>query len=127
VAGTLRLDLANFRELEAFAQLGTELDAVTQRQVDRGYRLVELLKQPQYQPVHVSDQVIAIYAATKGFLDDVPVNQVKAFETGLVTEIHDAHKEILAELNDKKELSAEMAKKLEAAIAEFKRRFMAKK
>src|ERR1700724_2328976 len=77
VAGTLRLDLANFRELEAFAQLGTELDPVTQRQVDRGYRLVELLKQPQFQPMAVIDQVLVIYAATKGYLDDVPVNKVR--------------------------------------------------
>ncbi len=127
VAGTLRLDLANFRELEAFAQLGTELDPVTQRQVDRGYRLVELLKQPQYQPMDVADQVIAIYAASKGYLDDVPLNQVRAFESGMVTEIRDAHKEIIAELTTKKELSPEMTKKLDAAIGEFKRRFTAKK
>ena len=73
VAGGLRLDLAAFRELEAFAQLGTELDKATQRQLDRGYRMVELLKQPQYQPMHVIDQVMIIYAGTEGFLDDVPV------------------------------------------------------
>ncbi|MCW8129893.1 MAG: F0F1 ATP synthase subunit alpha [Planctomycetota bacterium] len=123
VAGTLRLDLAAFRELEAFAQLGTELDPVTQRQVDRGYRLVELLKQPQYQPNEVVNQVIAIYAATKGFMDDVPINQVGAFEHGLITEINDAHKEIIEAVRKTKELSDDTVAKLEAAIKDFKQRF----
>ena len=126
VAGTLRLDLANFRELEAFAQLGTELDPITQRQVDRGYRLVELLKQPQYQPMSEIDQVLVIYAATKGFMDDVPINKVRAFETGLIAEIRDTKKDIITALTDTKELSNDTAKALEAAVAEFKRRFMAK-
>ena len=72
VAGGLRLDLAAFRELEAFAQLGTELDKATQKQLDRGYRMVELLKQPQYKPMSVIDQVMSIYAGTQGYLDDVP-------------------------------------------------------
>ena len=72
VAGGLRLDLAAFRELEAFAQLGTELDKATQKQLDRGYRMVELLKQPQYQPMSAIDQVMSIYAGTQGYLDDVP-------------------------------------------------------
>ncbi|HYG73526.1 MAG TPA: F0F1 ATP synthase subunit alpha [Planctomycetota bacterium] len=127
VAGTLRLDLANFRELEAFAQLGTELDPVTQRQVDRGYRLVELLKQPQYQPMDVVDQVVVIYAATKGFLDDVPVKSVREFEKGLIEEVRNAHKEIIADINNTKALSDDTAKKLEEAVKEFKRRFTAKK
>ena len=127
VAGTLRLDLANFRELEAFAQLGTELDPVTQRQVDRGYRLVELLKQPQYQPMDVIDQVIVIYAATKGHLDNVPIPKVRDFEKGLIAEIRDAHKEIIQALTTTKDLAAETVTKLEAAIAEFKRRFTAGK
>jgi F-type H+-transporting ATPase subunit alpha len=126
VAGTLRLDLANFRELEAFAQLGTELDPVTQRQVDRGYRLVELLKQPQYQPMDVLDQVVVIYAATKGHMDDVPVNRVREFEKGLIDEVRNAHKEIIADMNASKALSDDTTKKLDAAVAEFKRRFMAK-
>ncbi|MFH0939185.1 MAG: F0F1 ATP synthase subunit alpha [Planctomycetota bacterium] len=126
VAGTLRLDLASFRELEAFAQLGTELDAVTQRQVDRGYRLVELLKQVAYKPIPVADQIIAIYAAVKGFMDDIPIAKVREFENGLVTEIHDAHKEILKTLAETENLSDDTAKKLDAAIGEFKRRFMAK-
>src|SRR6202008_2595830 len=76
VAGSLRLDLAAYRELEAFAQLGTELDKATQLQLDRGYRMVELLKQPQYQPMDVVDQVMSIYAGSEGYLDDVPVKEV---------------------------------------------------
>ncbi len=126
VAGTLRLDLANFRELEAFAQLGTELDPVTQRQVDRGYRLVELLKQPQFKPMSAIDQVLVIYAATKGYLDDVPLPKVRGFETGLIAEIHDMHKQIITTLTTTKELSNDTAKALDGAIIEFKRRFMAK-
>jgi F-type H+-transporting ATPase subunit alpha len=78
VAGGLRLDLASFRELEAFAQLGTELDAATQKQLDRGYRMVELLKQPQFRPMDVTDQVLIIYAGTRGYLDKVPIRQVQA-------------------------------------------------
>jgi F-type H+-transporting ATPase subunit alpha len=76
IAGSLRLDLAAFRELEAFAQLGTELDKATQAQLDRGYRMVELLKQPQFGPLHVADQVVAIYAGAKGYFDKVPVAKV---------------------------------------------------
>ena len=127
VAGTLRLDLANFRELEAFAQLGTELDPVTQRQVDRGYRLVELLKQPQFKPMDVIDQTVVVYAATKGFMDDVPIARVRAFETGLIDEIRNAHKDIFSALNTSKELTNDTAKLLDGAIAEFKRRFTAAK
>src|SRR3954453_8721729 len=80
VAGGLRLDLAAFRELEAFAQLGTELDKATQQQLDRGYRMVELLKQPQYQPLNFADQVMSLYAGTEGYLDEVPVKEVPRFE-----------------------------------------------
>ena len=80
IAGSLRLDLAAFRELEAFAQLGTELDKATQSQLDRGYRMVEILKQPQFKPMHVIDQVMVIYAGAKGYLDKVPVKQVAAWE-----------------------------------------------
>jgi F-type H+-transporting ATPase subunit alpha len=124
VAGTLRLDMASFRELEAFAQLGTELDPVTQRKVDRGYRLVELLKQPQYKPIDVIDQVIAIYAVGKGFMDDVPTSKVAEFEKGLVTDVHDAHKEIIASIRETREMVAETAQKLDAVIKDFKVRWM---
>ncbi|MGD0094673.1 MAG: hypothetical protein ABSE73_32585, partial [Planctomycetota bacterium] len=135
VAGTLRLDLANFRELEAFVQLGTELDPVTMRQVERGYRLVELLKQPQYKPMPEVDQVIVIYAATSGCLDDIPLAKVRSFEAGVIAEVRDAHKDLVQALEASKtmlddEFKAawpQITKKLDAAIAEFKRRFTAPK
>ena len=84
IAGGLKLDLAAYRELEAFAQLGTELDKATQKQLDRGARLVELLKQPQFKPMPIEQEVIAIYAGTQGYLDDVPVNRVGEFQNGLL-------------------------------------------
>ena len=83
IAGSLRLDLASYRELEAFAQLGTELDAATQRQLDRGQRMVELLKQPQYSPYSFNRQLVSIFAGTSGLLDDLPVPQVLDFEAAL--------------------------------------------
>ena len=84
VAGTLKLDLAQFRELEAFATFGSELDAVSAAQLDRGYRLVELLKQPLNSPMPVEEQVVSIFAGTRGYIDDVPVADVKRFETELL-------------------------------------------
>jgi F-type H+-transporting ATPase subunit alpha len=84
VAGGLRLDLAAFRELEAFAQLGTDLDAATQARLDRGYRMVELLKQPQYRPMNVVDQIISIFAGTQGYLDKVPVTKVREWEEAML-------------------------------------------
>ena len=84
VAGTLKTDLAQFRDLEAFAAFGSELDKVSQAQLDRGYRLTEILKQPQNAPVPVEEQVLAIYAATKGFVDDIPVADVRRFESELI-------------------------------------------
>ena len=92
VAGGLRLDLAAFRELEAFAQLGTDLDAATQTQLDRGYRMVELLKQPQYQPLNVIDQVMSIFAGTRGYLDKVPVNKVREWERDFLEYMHRHHR-----------------------------------
>src|SRR5204863_5056646 len=83
VAGRLRLDLAQFRELEAFAAFASDLDAATKRQLERGARTVEILKQGQYKPMAVEQQVMAIYAVTNGFLDDVPVDSVREFERGL--------------------------------------------
>jgi F-type H+-transporting ATPase subunit alpha len=102
VAGGLRLALAAFRELEAFAQLGTDLDADTQRKLDRGYRMVELLKQPQYQPLEVIDQIIVIFAANTGLLDDVPVAQVGAFEKGLLQYMQDVKGALRTEIKEKK-------------------------
>jgi F-type H+-transporting ATPase subunit alpha len=122
VAGTLRLDLASFRELEAFAQLGTELDAFTQKQLDRGYRLIELLKQPQYAPVDVVDQIIAIYAATRGFMDDVAVHDIQAFERAVINEIHDTRQEVVKAIAETGALSDEGAARLETAIKDLKAR-----
>jgi F-type H+-transporting ATPase subunit alpha len=123
VAGGLRLALAAFRELEAFAQLGTDLDAATQQQLDRGYRMVELLKQGQFQPMEVVDQVMSIYAGNQGHLDQVPRNQVAAWEKAFLTFIKDRKPEIRKKIVDTKDLDADTMKALDAAIAEFKTQF----
>ena len=120
VAGGLRLDLAAFRALEAFAQLGTDLDAATQAQLDRGYRMVELLKQPQYQPMSVTDQVLSLYAGTKGFIDDVPVKAVQQWEADFQQFARDKYSDLIALLDEKQDLSDDVVEKIEACIAEFK-------
>ncbi len=120
ISGSLRLDLASARELEAFAQLGTELDKATQRQLDRGRRMVELLKQGQYVPYHVVDQVISIYAGTKGYLDDVPVKDVQAFEKGLLNTFQTVNRALWEEIASKKALDDTMEKKLVEIISNFK-------
>jgi F-type H+-transporting ATPase subunit alpha len=123
VAGGLRLDLAAFRELEAFAQLGTELDKATQKQLDRGYRMVELLKQPQYKPMDVIDQVLSIYAGTQGHLDDVPRTDVSRWEAAFLTFIKERKPELRAELEREKKMTGKIESDLTAAIAEFKSQF----
>jgi F-type H+-transporting ATPase subunit alpha len=120
LAGTLRLDLAAFRELEAFAQLGTELDKATQRQLDRGYRMVELLKQPQYRPYPIEDQIVSIFAGTKGHLDELPVSGVAAFEVALLKHLRSEHLELLNELKETGEMSDALSEKLSQAIVNFK-------
>ncbi len=120
VAGGLRLDLAAFRALEAFAQLGTDLDAATQSQLDRGYRMVELLKQPQYKPMGVADQVLSLYAGTRGFLDDVPVKAVSQWETDFLQFAKDKHSAMISLLQDKMDLTDEIVEKIEACIKDFK-------
>ena len=120
VAGGLRLDLAAFRALEAFAQLGTDLDAATQAQLDRGYRMVELLKQPQYQPMSVTDQVLSLYAGTKGFIDDVPVKAVQQWEADFQQFARDKYSDLIDLLDEKQDLSDDVVEKIEACIAEFK-------
>ncbi|MBL8990701.1 MAG: F0F1 ATP synthase subunit alpha, partial [Phycisphaerae bacterium] len=122
IAGSLRLDLAAYRELEAFAQLGTELDKATQRQLDRGARMVELLKQPQFVPFHVIDQVISIFAGSRGFMDDLPVSSVREFEKGLLEYMRGVGKPVRDELEQKKDIKA-VEKKLEEAIRAFKSMF----
>ncbi len=123
VAGGLRLDLASFRELEAFAQLGTELDPATQSRLDRGYRMVELLKQQQYQPMDVIDQIISIYAGTRGYLDNVPVAKVREFEQGLLQYVKDRHPEIRTKMKDTGDLTSEVEEAMKAAITAFKAGF----
>ena len=120
IAGSLRLDLAAYRELEAFAQLGTELDAATQRQLDRGGQMVELLKQPQYAPFKLSEQVVSIFAGTKGFLDSLAVNQVREFEKALLKHVNDEFPEVGKEITDKGDLSDDLQKKLGKIIEDFK-------
>jgi F-type H+-transporting ATPase subunit alpha len=120
IAGSLRLDLAAYRELEAFAQLGTELDKATQSQLDRGARLVELLKQPQYKPMPMAQEVMVIYAGTKGFLDDVPVTRVQEFQTAFLKYVETRHSQLQTTLEQKKELSDDVEKQLKEAMGEFK-------
>ncbi|MBL8869896.1 MAG: F0F1 ATP synthase subunit alpha [Planctomycetaceae bacterium] len=121
VAGGLRLDLASFRELAAFAQLGTELDPATQARLDRGYRMVELLKQAQYQPMSVIDQIFSIYAGTRGYMDDVPVDKVRQWESDFLQFMHDRKSDFVAKLTQSGDLSSELEEGLKAAIDEFKR------
>jgi F-type H+-transporting ATPase subunit alpha len=118
-AGSLRLDLAAFRELEAFAQLGTELDKSTQSQLDRGARMVELLKQPQYVPMPVSDQVISIYAGTKGYLDQVAIKDVAAFQAAMLEYFQTSGRALREELEQKKAIDDELEKKLADALKNF--------
>jgi len=120
VAGGLRLDLAAFRELEAFAQLGTELDKATQKQLDRGYRMVELLKQPQYKPMGAIDQVMSIYAGTQGHLDDVPRRDVSRWETAFLEFIRERKPELRAALEREKKMTEKIESELASSIAEFK-------
>jgi F-type H+-transporting ATPase subunit alpha len=120
VAGGLRLDLAAFRELEAFAQLGTELDKATQRQLDRGYRMVELLKQPQYQPMAAVDQVMSLFAGIEGYLDDVPVRSVPKFESDFLNFIRERKPEIRAALEREKKMTEKIEADLRAALTAFK-------
>ncbi|MBF4508964.1 MAG: F0F1 ATP synthase subunit alpha [Aeromicrobium sp.] len=123
VAGSLRLDLARFRELAAFAQFGSDLDKATQATLNRGARLVELLKQGQYLPYPVEQQVMAIFAGTKGYIDDLPVESVQRFRDGLLEYLENAHPGIGRAIADEKTLSDETAEALAAAIVEFKNGF----
>ena len=125
VAGGLKLTLAQFRELEAFAQLGTELDPATQKQLDRGYRMVEILKQAQFKPLNVIDQIMIIYAGNTGGLDDVPAKKVRAWEEQFLRFMVDQMPEVRALLASKKEITDEVAKKLDAAIQAFRPQFKA--
>src|SRR5499427_5145862 len=127
VAGKLRLDLAQYRELAAFAQFGSDLDRATQAQLARGQRMVELLKQGQYQPLPVEKQVAIIFAGSQGLLDDLPVDAVRAFEADLHQWILDNKTDLLAEIRDKKEVSDQLRDALTKAVNDAKAEFMAAK
>src|SRR5499427_9136344 len=120
VAGTLRLDLAQYRELAAFSQFGSDLDKATQRQLARGERNTEILKQGQYAPMNIARQVAIVFLATSGLLDDVPTKQVTRFEAELFDHLERKYKAVFAELKEKRELDGDLRAKLTKALEEFK-------
>jgi F-type H+-transporting ATPase subunit alpha len=125
VAGRLRLDLAQYRELEAFAQFGSDLDATTLRQLARGERTVEILKQPQYQPMAVESQVAVIYAVTNGYLDQVPVERVRAWERGFLEYLSSRAPQVSAAIKTEGAISEDLERKLIEAIKAFTETFNA--
>jgi F-type H+-transporting ATPase subunit alpha len=125
VGSTLKLDLAQYRELAAFAQFGSDLDKVTQNQLNRGARLTELLKQPQFQPLTAAQQVAILFAGTQGLLDDVEVSDLRAFEDGYYPFLDSSHPDILSDITTKKALDDDLRKRLTEAINEYKQDFLA--
>ena len=125
VAGTLRLDLAQYRELEAFAKFGSDLDKNTQAQLTRGERMVEILKQNQYVPMPVENQVAIIFSAGKGLLDDIAANKVREFEGAVLEHLMTSHSDLLASIKDSGKIADDVAEKLETAVADFKKGFAA--
>jgi F-type H+-transporting ATPase subunit alpha len=125
VAGMLRLELAQYRELVAFAKFGSELDKATQAQLTRGERLVEILKQPQYEPMPVEDQVMIIYVGEKGYLDDLPIHRLKEFESEFYQFVREKYPQVPRDIREKKELTEELEKMLDRAAEEFKKNFLA--
>ncbi|MDY0211920.1 MAG: F0F1 ATP synthase subunit alpha [Desulfuromonadaceae bacterium] len=125
VAGTLRLALAQYREMAAFAQFGSDLDAATQRQLRRGERLVEILKQPQYKPLTVEEQVVIIYAANNGYVDGFPVHSMQKYERELLNIFHTKHADFLKDLQQKKAIDSDLEERLKKALEEFNSQFVA--
>jgi len=125
VAGSLRLELAQYRELAAFAQFGSDLDKSSQQQLNRGRRLVEVLKQGQYQPLPFEKQVLIVFAGTNAFLDDIPVEQVRRFEAELYRFVENAHPGILQQIREKKVIDDSLKAEIKNVLAEFKQRFTA--
>jgi F-type H+-transporting ATPase subunit alpha len=123
LSGGIRTDLAQYRELAAFAQFASDLDEATRKQLDRGARVTELLKQPQYSPLPIALMAATLFAVNKGFIDDVDVKQALAFEHGLHTHLKSSHAALLAKLNDSKQLDKEAEAELSDAIAAFKKSF----
>src|SRR4051794_6766809 len=123
VAGTIKGELAQYREMAAFAQFGSDLDAATQRLLNRGARLTELLKQPQFAPLKVEEQVAVIFAGVNGYVDKLPVNRVTDFERGLLSVFRTEHKALLDQIRDKRELNDDIRKGLRGAIESFAKGF----
>jgi F-type H+-transporting ATPase subunit alpha len=120
VAGTLRLDLAQFRELQAFAQFGSDLDKATQAQLARGQRLTEILKQPQYQPMDVEKQVLVIWSATNGYTDDIAIGDIRRFETSLLKFVENSHPGLLADIREQKSITEDIKAGLKQVLEDFK-------
>jgi F-type H+-transporting ATPase subunit alpha len=125
VAGTLRLDLAQYRELAAFSQFGSDLDKATLAQLNRGQRMVELLKQDQYSPLPVEQQVLVIFAGTNGYVDEVPVNAVRKFESELLRFATSKYQSLLDDIKGKKQLDEDLKTRIKSVIEEFKKSFTA--
>jgi F-type H+-transporting ATPase subunit alpha len=121
VAGTLKLDLAQFRELESFASFGSELDKLSQAQLDRGYKLTELLKQGLHAPLKVEEQVVSLYAGTKGYLDDIPTSDVGRFESELLDEFRGRYSDLMGEIRDSGKMPDD--DKMKSAMQGFAERF----
>jgi F-type H+/Na+-transporting ATPase subunit alpha len=125
VAGSLKGELAQYREMAAFAQFGSDLDATTQRLLARGARLTELLKQAQFAPLQMEEQVVVIYAGTKGYLDPLPVSAIQRFEKEFLAFLHDSHKSLLDGIRTQKALSTELENELKSALEKFSKSFAA--
>jgi F-type H+-transporting ATPase subunit alpha len=123
VAGKIKGELAQYREMAAFAQFGSDLDATTQRLLNRGARLTELLKQPQFSPLKMEEQVVVIYAGVNGYLDPIPVNRVRAFEQGLLSSVRKDHSAILDDIRDTRDLTDATAAKLKSAVDGYAKAF----
>ncbi|MBI5166890.1 MAG: F0F1 ATP synthase subunit alpha [candidate division NC10 bacterium] len=126
VAGRLRLDLAQYREMAAFAQFGTELDKATQAQLARGERMVEILKQEQFQPLPVEKQILVIYAGTNGYVDDLPLEAIRSFERGLYKFMDSKYPDVLRDLREKREITEDLRNRIDSMLKEFKATFKAR-
>jgi len=126
VAGTLRLDLSQYRELEAFAQFGSDLDEATQRKLNRGEKIVEVLKQPQYSPMDVTDQIMVIYTVINGYLDDIPVDNIERFEKEFLDYVNHNYDQVIKSISEKEELTDEIEEELKKVIEDFKATFSVK-
>jgi F-type H+-transporting ATPase subunit alpha len=122
-SGPIKSELAQYREMAAFAKFGSDLDASTQKMLARGERLTELLKQPQYKPFQVEEQVVVIYAGTRGYLDAIPTNKVAAYQASLLSKLKSSNPEILDGIRTKKELSKELEASLRKALDDFGKTF----